>query len=37
MNFKCECGGFIVNGKDSHCLDCLINADDRLKHLRKND
>jgi len=24
MNFKCECGGLILNGKDSHCIDCII-------------
>ena len=24
LNFECECGGLIINGKDSHCWDCII-------------
>jgi hypothetical protein len=24
LNFHCECGDIILNGKDSHCLKCIM-------------
>lgn len=38
LNFECECGGVILNGKDSHCIRCLIkNMDSAIvREIRMN-